>query len=244
MIFKENFKIQLKDIGKNNYLKNIGILEILENIGTHHSDIVGYGPNNIQEKGVSWVLLDWKIQVLNRPKYGQNLNVNTWARPINGEIKKTHTYRDFEIYNQQNELCVIGTSKWVLVDINTGRIARINDEVIKKYELEDRSVFNNEELGKINTPEVFNNELEYNVARRDIDLNGHMHNLYYLDLAYETLPQDVYEKRPFDNFRIQYKKEIKFGDVIKCKYTFDNNEHIVTIFNENNTKVHAIIILK
>lgn len=244
MIFKENFKIQLKDIGKDNYLKNIGILDILENIGTHHSDIVGYGPNNIQEKCVSWVLLDWKIQVLNRPKYGQNLNVNTWARTINGEIKRTHTYRDFEIYNEQNELCVIGTSKWVLVDINTGRIARINDGVTKKYELEDKSVFNNGELGKINIPETFSSEFEYKVARRDIDLNGHMHNLYYLDLAYETLPQDVYERRPFDNFRIQYKKEIKFGDIIKCKYTFDNNEHIVTIFNENNTKVHAVIILK
>ena len=33
MIFKEDFKIQLKDIGKENYIKNIGILEIFENIG-------------------------------------------------------------------------------------------------------------------------------------------------------------------------------------------------------------------
>lgn len=244
MIFKENFKIQLKDIGKRNYIKNIGILEILENIGTHHSDLAGYGPNNIQEKGVSWVLLDWKVQVLKRPIYGQNLKVNTWARTINGEVKKTHTYRDFEIYNENDDLCVIGTSKWVLVDINTGRIARINDEVIKEYELENKSVFNIGELDKISVPDNFCNEITYKVARRDIDLNGHMHNLYYLDLAYETLPQDVYEKRPFDNFRIQYKKEIKFGDIIKCKYTFVNNEHIVTIFNEDSTKIHAIIILK
>ena len=148
------------------------------------------------------------------------------------------------VYNENDDLCVIGTSKWVLVDINTGRIARINDEVIKEYELENKSVFNIGELDKISVPDNFCNEITYKVARRDIDLNGHMHNLYYLDLAYETLPQDVYEKRPFDNFRIQYKKEIKFGDIIKCKYTFVNNEHIVTIFNEDSTKIHAIIILK
>ena len=50
MIFKENFKVLLKDIGKENYIKNIGILEIFENIGTHHSDLAGYGPNDIEEK--------------------------------------------------------------------------------------------------------------------------------------------------------------------------------------------------
>lgn len=244
MIFKENFKVLLKDIGKENYIKNIGILEIFENIGTHHSDLAGYGPNDIEEKGVSWVLLDWKIQVLKRPKYGQNLNVSTWARKIDGDMKKTHTYRDFEIYDEDDNLCVIGTSKWVLLDINTGRISKIEDNIIEKYDVESKSVFNIGELDKINIPENFSNEITYKVARKDIDLNGHMHNLYYLDLAYEALPEDVFKMRPFDNFRIQYKKEIKYGEIVKCRYTFENGEHIVTICNENDTKVHAVIILK
>ena len=90
MIFSEEFKIRLEDIGKDNYIKNKGILEIFENIGTHHSDIAGYGPNDIQNVKVSWVLLDWKVQVIKRPKYGQTLKVNTWARTIGGEIKKSY----------------------------------------------------------------------------------------------------------------------------------------------------------
>lgn len=244
MIFKEKFKTQLKDIGKENYLKNIGILEIFENIGTHHSDIAGYGPNDIEEKGVSWVVLDWKIQVLKRPKYGQNLSVNTWARTIGDGNKKTHTYRDFEIYDEENNLCVIGTSKWVLVDINKGKITKINNDTIEKYDIENKSVFNIGELDKIKIPENFSNEITYKVTRRDIDINGHMHNLYYLSLAYEVLPEEIYEKRPFNNFRIQYKKEVKLDDIIKCKYTFEKDEHIITIWNKDNTKVHAVIILK
>ena len=50
MIIKEDFKMQLKDIGKDNYIKNRAILEIFENIGTHHSDMAGYGPNDIKYK--------------------------------------------------------------------------------------------------------------------------------------------------------------------------------------------------
>lgn len=240
MIFKEKFKIQLKDIGKDNYIKNRAILEIFENIGTYHSDMVGYGPNDIKETKVSWVLLDWKLKVLKRPKYGQTLNVNTWGR----SMKRTYTYRDFEMYDEENNLCVIATSKWVIVNIDTGRITRISEEIYEKYQIEDKNVFNIEELDKLKVPEMFDTEMTYKVSRRDIDINGHMHNLYYLDLAYEVLPQEVYDKRPFDDVRIQYKKEVKLGNIIRCKYTFEDNMHVITICSEDSMKIHAIVTLR
>ncbi len=239
MIFRDTFKTQLKDIGKNNYIKNKSILEIFENIGTYHSDLAGYGPNDIEKVRVSWVLLDWKLQVIKRPKYGQILNVNTWGRTM----KKFYTYRDFEMFDEQNNLCAIGTSKWALVNIDTGRLEKLEDEVFEKYQIETKCVFVDEELDKLKEPDNFSSDIEYKVSRRDIDINGHMHNLYYLDLAYEALPQDVFEQRPFNNVRIQYKKEVKFGNVLKCKYSCVDGQHVVSIYNEDNGKLSAIVIL-
>lgn len=244
MILKENFKVELKNIGKENYIKNSGLLEILENIATHHSDLAGYGPIDIKNTGVSWVLLDWKLKVVKRPKYGENLTVNTWAKLIDGKMRMTCTYRDFEVYNENGELCAIGSSKWVLVNIETGKIKKIEESLIKKYNPENKNVFNVDDLGKIQVPEIFNNEIEYKTSRKDIDINGHMHNLYYLDLAYEALPEEVYKNRPFDNVRIQYKHEIKLGDIVRCKYTFKEGNHIITIVSKDNLKIHAIIVLK
>ena len=82
MEFKEQFTMQLKDIGKDNFIKNRSILEIFENIATHHSDMAGYGPNDVRKTGITWVLLDWKVQVIKRPKYGEKLNVSTGIRLI------------------------------------------------------------------------------------------------------------------------------------------------------------------
>ena len=241
MIFNEKVKIQLKDIEKENYIKNKGILEIFENVATHHSDLVGYGPNSINETGISWILFDWKIKVIKRPKYGQTLSINTWGRMK----RKVYTYRDFEMYDEENNLCVIGTSKWAIVNINTNKIEKITEEIYEKYQLEDNSVFDTIELEKIKEQEEYSKELVYQVCRRDIDLNNHMHNLYYLDLAYEVLPEEVYKKRPFNEFRINYKKEVKLGDIIRCRYTFLNNEHIITICDDKDvSKIHAIIVLK
>ena len=43
MIYKEKFKIGLKDVWKGQEVSNIAILEYLEDIAAYHSDSVGYG---------------------------------------------------------------------------------------------------------------------------------------------------------------------------------------------------------
>ena len=239
MIFKEKFKMGLNDIGKDNKIKNISILKILENIGGYHSDIAGYGSNDIATNKLTWILLDWKLKVLNRPKYGQTLDVHTWARVGN----RFFTYRDFEIYDENGTLCAIATSKWTLINIEEGKMERITEEVIEKYNTEEKEVFPGEKLDKLQMPEEFLSSINYTVKRKDIDINKHMHNLNYLDLAYEALPEEVYDLRPFDNVRIMYKKEIKYGDTVECKYTREDDKYVVVISSQDNKQLHSIIEL-
>ena len=69
-----------------------------------------------------------------------------------------------------------------------------------------------------------------------------MHNLYYLDLAYEVLPEKVYNEKTFNNVSVNYKKQIKLGDIVICKYTYENDKHIIVIENQDGV-IHAIIEL-
>ena len=47
MVFEQQFKMGIKDIGNNNFIKNRAILEMLENIGAYHSDLAGYGAGRL-----------------------------------------------------------------------------------------------------------------------------------------------------------------------------------------------------
>ena len=240
MIFKETFKVRLEDIEKGNYLTNKGLLKYLENIGADHSSQAGLGILDIKETRLSWILLDWKVKMINRPKYGQILNVNTWAR----YSKRAYTYRDFEIYDENNQKIAIATSRWALINVDIGRPSKLDKIITEKfYPEEEKSVFEIQELDKIKEPSEFTKSFLYKVNRADIDINKHMHNLYYLDLAYETLPEEIYENKKFDNIRITYKKEIKLGDTVECKYINQDDKHIVTIFSEDGSIVHSIIEL-
>lgn len=239
MFFEDTFKMGLKDIGIDNLIKNRAMLEILENIAAYHSDLVGFGANDTAKIKLTWILLDWKLEIKNRPKYGQDIKVVTWSRTAN----KFFTYRDFEIYSN-GELVAIASSKWTLINIEKRKMTRITEDIIDKYKPEDRHVFDNPEIDKLEIPEKFTSEIQYTVIRKDIDINKHMHNLYYLDLAYEALPEDVYqEDRPFDNVRIMYKKEIMFGDTVRCQYVKKKNKHIVVIKSQDGKKLHAVIEL-
>lgn len=241
MIYQEKFKIGLKDVWRRNEVNNKAILEYLEDIAAYHSDSVGYGINTSNETHVTWILLDWKVKVIKRPEYGQTLDIHTWSR----HIIKCYAYRDFEIYDENNNLCVIASSKWLLINNQTGKIEKVKQEMADKYESEiEKSVFPEKEIEKIKAPENYKSSIIYQIKRKDIDIIGHMHNLYYLDLAYEALPEEIYSQRPFDEIRIMYKKEIKLGDSVVCQYTYEKNKHIVVIKSEDEKTLHAIIELK
>ena len=156
MIYEENFKIGLKDIGKNNLIKNKAILEMLENIGAFQSDLVGYGINDIIKNKITWILLEWDLKVIDRPEYGNELKIRTWARNAN----RFFTYRDFEIY-VKDKLVAVATSKWALVDIEKRKIAIITEEIIKAYKMEDKRVLKIDNLEKIKMPEKFENIVKY-----------------------------------------------------------------------------------
>ena len=149
MKFERKYVVGVRDIGKDNKITNFAILSFLEEIASLHSATVGYGVNDIETKKKVWILMDWKLKVIERPKYGDELVINTWARPISKHV--FYTYRDFEVYCN-NKKVAIATSRWVLVDLNIGRISKINDDIIFLYKPDESHVFEEPELEKVVTP--------------------------------------------------------------------------------------------
>ena len=96
MKFEGEYIIGVKDIGKNNKITNYAILSFLEEVASTHSSTVGYGVNDIEIKKKVWLLMDWKLKVFERPKYGDKIVLKTWARPIKKHA--FYTYRDFQIF--------------------------------------------------------------------------------------------------------------------------------------------------
>lgn len=235
---EKRYTLGLTDIGRKNKISNKAIIKMLEDVGGIESEKAGYGLNEIEDNHLSWVLLAWKVKVLKRPIYNEEVIARTWARDAN----KVFTYRDYEIYDSNGNLCVIATSKWTLVDIRTLKLVGVSEEVRSKYTFFNKSVFE-EEIEKLKEPKSVIKENDYKILRSQIDVNRHVHNLYYLDIAYEILPEDIYYGEEKNNIEIMYKKQIKLNDDIMCKYTIEDGKEIVTIKSKDDKVLHAIVRL-
>ena len=130
-----------------------------------------------------------------------------------------------------------------MVDIHKGRPARIDEEYIAQYKPEsDKSTFDITEIDKLQEQEKYEREASCVVRKSDIDINGHVHNLNYMDFIEELLS---HEERDIDfkDIRVSYKKEIKFGDEVKCFcYKTDNKYYFVIKSDDKN--INAIIEMK
>ena len=202
---------------------------------------MGCGLEELSKENLGWIILNWKLNVLDRPKYNENIVVKTWVR----KIDKLYFYRDFEILNEEGQKMAIATSRWILMDIEKKTAKKVEDRFVSLHTIHEEEVFFNYKFTKIREPEVYENEFNYKIQRRDIDTNHHVNNLNYLDFAYETLPEEVYNKKRFNNIEISYKNEIKPNEEIICKYSkINDNEDIIVIKNKETEIENAIIKLR
>ncbi|MCR5185792.1 MAG: hypothetical protein K6D97_01570 [Clostridia bacterium] len=239
MFIEDNYRVGISDLTPRRELSNTTLLRCLENLGNMHSEIAGYGVTDMDRTRISWVLLSWKVKVIKRPHIGDYLNIKTWSAGID----RYFAYRDFEVKNQYGELVCIASSSWSMIDIDSGKIVKMADEVNEKYTTENKHVFENEmKRIRIKEPEEFSSKGEFKITRSLIDLNKHLHNIYYYDIAKEALPESVAFEKENDEFEIHYKKGIKLGEKAKYYYSVDGENHIVTIKNENNEYAATVLI--
>ena len=237
MFFSNKFKIGLSNITNNNYISNKGFLSLLQDVAEMHSSSVGYGVTDIEKTNYSWALLNWKIKFISRPKYGDVLTINTWSR----YSTKLYSYRDFEVLNENGDIVAIATSKWILIDVTQNKVAKIEESLISKYLPENKSVFDIIDLPKLEQPENFTNSTSYAIRKSDIDINNHVNNLHYLDIAIEAFPEDSYILNQCNEFEILYKHQIKLNDAITAHYCFENNSHYVVVKSEDGSTLHSIM---
>ena len=241
MIVEHKTYVGLRDIGKDNRLSTKGLLSALEDAGCKHSEMAGLGITNINETKRSWLILSWRVKVLSRPEFNTNLVTKTWSR----KMDKLYAYRDYNVFDEEGNPVAIASSKWLLVDYDSGKIVKLSDELSQNFKTEDRKAFEEDDELGLDFNYKINNRICYRVRKSQIDLNHHLNNINFLDLAIEAL------KEPIDSYneiQILYKKQIMLDEEI---YVYDCSseeaKYVIITDQEDNIdlkKVRDVIKLK
>ena len=228
------FYIGFRDIDFQNKLKIKSMFSYLEDIAGMHSNLAGYGVYDIPRIRKSWVLINWKLEFIQKPSYADTIKIKTWSR----NMDKHFAYRDFLVYDIKGEVIAKASSKWILINVADLSICKLNDEMKDEYEIEQDQVFE-EDFSKFKDTGNYINSCDVQITKDMIDINGHVHNLDYLDFASRVVPQEVMENAT--KVEVLYKKEIKETDSVKCFYSKEGDTHYAVLKSSDEKILHAII---
>lgn len=234
MIFERKHKIGIDEVNKKFKMTNESMLTAFQNLASFNSDVVGYGVYDVPKTGKTWIVVDWKLRVLRRPRYGEDVMVRTWGRKNQGLI----SFRDFEI-RSDNELCAVATSKWMLIDLVTRKPIEITNDIIDAFGIHNElEVFIDEEFETIKPLDTYDKELKINIRKSDLDFNNHVNNIKYFDYLNE-----LGFNKNYNDVRISYLKEIKEDEDVSIYMSeVEDTDHY--LIKNSNDEIKTIIECK
>ena len=139
--FEYHTKVQYSDLGEDGFLSAVGMLRLMQEAACEDSASVGCAPGELLEaRGIGWVLCGWKLQLGQKAPWGTKLTVRTWPRRMDLHFSD----RDFHILDEAGQTVAAATSRWLLLDVHTGRVTRVTEELASHYTLWDHKAVEGE----------------------------------------------------------------------------------------------------
>lgn len=207
------------------------IINYFQDCSTFQSEDIGLGLLHLENMQRTWLLSSWQIIVNRYPMLGENITIGTWAY----EFKGMYGYRNFIIYDEQQEVAAVANSIWILIDTTTGKPTRILPADIAPYGNFKRFDMQYAER-KITIPEKLDKQSSFHVVKANIDTNNHVNNCQYIKMAEEYLPNDfkIYQ------MRADYKKSAVLGDTI-VPYVSLQDSICTVVLADSSEKPYAVI---
>ena len=224
--YKTSYKVRIADANSQARLKIPALFEMLQEAATEHAQNLGVDFSSIAPLGLGWALTKMSVELYNLPKWNERVYIDTWP----SERERITTHREFIAQSADNTPYFSARSQWVLFDLNTRRLARM--ERLKDF-LRDPN--------KLATAETFDTPLkrpapnpqhiECHVRNNDIDLNGHVNNSIYIVWAIQSLDDDFLKKMIPSKIQINFLEEVKMHESVKSICEIQDNMSLHSIVN-------------
>lgn len=199
------------------FLRPVSLMNKLQGLAGTHADMLGVGRDVCESKNVAWVVTHMFVDIVDMPRAEEMLTYSTWPSAT-GAVRSE---RDFEIRDSNGKLKLRAISQWVLIDLNTRRVARISDYFPDWKGLPERVW--NREFDKAND---FIPTKSHVMACRfdDIDVNQHINNAVYTVWATESVGFDYRNTHKLRGIDIYFEHEINpTTPTVRIEVAFDND---------------------
>jgi acyl-ACP thioesterase len=186
------------------------ICNYLQEAASLNAEALTFSKSDFDKAGenISWVLTRLRVRMVRFPKWEEKVHILTYPRGG----RRIVADRDFVISDNSGAEFGRATSEWMLIDLASRKVVPIPEGVFAAANTVRQPVFGDDPFTKLRWDCRETSDTTTFTARRgDIDLNGHVNNVHYIEWLMETRPTSA---APCKELEVTFKSETFAGEQV------------------------------
>lgn len=191
--------------------------------------------NYMKENDLSWIILQYELNIKRLPKAGETINIETYAAGYN----RLFCYRYFNIYGEDEQKISDALVTFAWINIKKRKMVRLNPKIMSIY-----GAPKEDKIRRHTQPKRPDNDkaktTHFDIHYSDIDSNNHVNNTVYVDWAIASLGIDFVNTYQPTYLKIKFDKEVLEDQDVQVVSSTTESENkasskhlVITESNEN-----------
>lgn len=208
-VYRTEYRILSSDTDAKRRLRLSRLMTMLQEASIAHTTELGMGREKTLDRGLLWIVTLQQARISRLPEYDETIRLISWP----GKTMHLLFPRCYRMEDERGGVLVEASALWALMDQNTRRVV-----FPEQYGVKIRGVHTGKEIPLPAAPKMPQapETSTFTVPYSYVDLNGHMNNTRYFDLAEDLMPGALRE-RAVSGIQTEYAKETREGDTIVLK---------------------------
>ncbi|MDD6795399.1 MAG: thioesterase [Clostridiaceae bacterium] len=229
----KEYEINYHDVNYSLKCKLSSIVNFLCDVGNAHSEALGDTIEVLMDKKCAWVFYKYDIKMHEYPKYREKILITTEAIGF----RKFYAFRKYVIRNKEGKLLGEALALFMMINLEKRRPMRIPEKEYELYEVKEdlKKMIPMEDIMKVDEEEHLK---KFDTRYSDIDSNGHVNNVKYIEWAIESVPVDIIKDYEIKRIKILFEKETTYGEEVEVSSTIVRNEEdrLITVHTIRNSE--------
>lgn len=216
-VYRRTLTLESRDVNMHRKLRTSRLFEFMQESAIHHTEELGAGRALTLDKGILWVVTMQEAEISRLPEYDETVTLESWP----GATMHVLFPRYFRLLDASGSELVRASAIWALVDSNSRKMVFPESCGVR---IEGVSLGIEPPLPSPVRREEAENSLEFDVPFSYVDLNGHMNNTRYYDLAENLCPACPAGLTP-KHIAAEYSGELCLGERVSVGWHGENGSY-------------------
>ncbi len=219
-IYEQTYRILSSDTDAAQRLRLSRLFTLLQEASIAHTTALGMGREKTLDRGLLWIVTLQQARISRMPVYDEQIKLFSWP----GDTMHLLFPRYYRIEDEAGSALIEASAIWALMDRETRRVVFPEEHGV---EIKGVRTGNEIPLPSAPKPPKTNIADTFAVPYSYVDLNGHMNNTRYFDLAEDRMP-DALRSRALVGVQTEYAKEARQGAVITLKEELADDRYLLS----------------